>query len=33
MSLGSFKNIINSVFTNHLYFLYRYQEDLALNNL
>ena len=34
MSLGSFKNIINKiVFRNHIYLIYMYEENLALNNL
>ena len=33
MSLGSFKNIIEKMFTNHIYLIYMYTEDLTLNNL
>ena len=33
MSLGLFKSIVNKMFTNHIYLIYIYKEDLALNNL
>ena len=34
MSFGLFKNIINkNQFTNHIYLIYPYKEDLTLNNL
>ena len=33
ISLGSFKNVINKLFTNHIYLIYMYKEYLALNNL
>ena len=33
MSLGSFKNVIYKMFTNHIYLIYLYKHDLALNNL
>ena len=33
MSSGSFTNVINKIFTNHIYLLYMYKPDLALNNL
>ena len=33
MNLGSFKNLINNVFTNHIYSIFMNKEDLALNNL
>ena len=29
----SFKNVIKNVFTNPIYLIYMYKEDLALNNL
>ena len=33
MSLVLFKNVINKMFTNPMYSIYKYKEDLALNNL
>ena len=33
MGLGSFKNDITKMFTNHKYWIYMYKEDMALNNL
>ena len=33
MSSGPFKNINENEFTNHIYLIYMYKEDLALNNL
>ncbi len=33
MSSGSFKNIINKIFTNHINVIDMYKEDLALINL
>ena len=33
MSLGSFKNVFNKMFTNHIYLIDMYKQDLALNNL
>ena len=33
MSLGSSKNVINNMFINHIYLIYVYKKDLALNNL
>ena len=32
-SSDSFNNVINKMFTNHIYLIYMYKEDLALNNL
>ena len=33
MSLGSFKNVIKqNVYINHVYLIYMYKQDLALNN-
>ena len=33
MSLGLFKNVISKMFTHHMYFIYVYKWDLALDNL
>ena len=33
ISTGSFKNVINKMFTTHMYLIYMYKEDMALNNL
>ena len=33
MNSGSFKNVNKNVFTNHIYLIYTYEQDLALNNL
>ena len=33
MSLGSFKNVINKIFTHQIYLIKMYQEELGLNNL
>ena len=33
LTLGSFKNGIKNVCPNHIYSIYMYKEDLALNNL
>ena len=34
MNFGLFKNIyFQNVFTNYIYLIYMYKEDLALNNL
>ena len=32
MSSGSFKNVINMIFKNHMHLIYMYKEDLTLNN-
>ena len=33
MSSGSFKDVMKKMFTNHIYLMYMYKQDLALNNL
>ena len=33
MSLSLFKNAIANIFTNHMYLMYMYEQDLTLNNL
>ena len=33
MNSGSFENAINKMFTNYIYLIYMYKEDLALDNL
>ena len=33
MSLGSFKNVNNNMFINHIYLIYMCIQDLSLNNL
>ena len=33
MSSGLFKDVIRKMFTNHMYLIYNYKQDLALNNL
>ena len=33
MNLDSFKNVISKIFTNPIYSIYVYKEDLAVNNL
>ena len=33
MSSGSFKNVIQKMFTNDVYLIYMYKQDMALNNL
>ena len=35
MRLGSFKNVINKMYSQIIYiqYIYMYEEDLALNNL
>ena len=33
MMLGSFKNVMNKMFSNHIYLTGMYKEDLALKNL
>ena len=33
MSSGTFKNVTNKIFTNHIYLTFMYKEDLALNKL
>ena len=33
MSLGQFENVIKKMFINHMYLIYMYKKDLALNNL
>ena len=33
MSSGSFKNVISKIFTNHMYLIYMYKQNLAENNL
>ena len=33
MRLGSLKSAINKMFTNHIYLIRMYKQDLALNNL
>ena len=32
-SSGSLKIVIDKMFTNHIYLIYMYKEDLTLNNL
>ena len=33
MVSGSFKNVVKKLFTIHIYLIFMYKEDLALNNL
>ena len=33
MSSGWFKNVINKIFTNHIYLICMYKKELALKNL
>ena len=33
MSSDLFKNVTSKIFTNHMYLIYMYKQDLVLNNL
>ena len=33
MSSGAFKNVISKMFTNNIYLIYMYKQDMLLDNL